>query len=425
MVGSERARKLIIGVDPGLNCGLAILSLDGTPILIESHREWPLAKIVERIREFGEPTIISSDVSPSPNLLEKLSRKMNAILFEPAIPMSSEEKQRLSKIYAERYGVKTQNIHEEDALAAAVKAYHHYKNKFEQVDAKLRELGCNLPPDHVKDLVARGRSISNAIKILSGVDAKHEYIIENNSEGKEKLKEAIKRLTEKLMLERERNRLLQAANRELQSKIKELEAKIESLKVALDKVHSRETAQIRREREYQHLLEEIRVLRNKIAEQETQIETYRRMLSHLQHLDEISTKERLTLLKPIESFTREGLERTFKVYDVRVGDIVFILDPSGGGPATAKSLVIRGVKAVIVGGKISHHALEVFEEYHVPVISADKVKIRWINGLPYADKEEIKKIIKSRETLKPINTLDMLKSIINDHLREIKEENKI
>ena len=61
----------------------------------------------------------------------------------------------------------------------------------------------------------------------------------------------------------------------------------------------------------------------------------------------------------------------------------------------------------------------------MPVISADKVKIRWINGLPYADKEEIKKIIKSRETLKPINTLDMLKSIINDHLREIKEENKI
>jgi len=46
-------QKLIVGVDPGLNCGLAILRLDGTPILIESHRGWSLANIIERVREIG------------------------------------------------------------------------------------------------------------------------------------------------------------------------------------------------------------------------------------------------------------------------------------------------------------------------------------------------------------------------------------
>lgn len=425
MVESERARKLIVGVDPGLNCGLAILLLDGSPLLLESHREWPLERIIERIREFGEPTIISSDVSPAPNLLKTLSRKLNAILFEPAIPMSSEEKQRLSNAYAERYDIKPRNAHEVDALAAAIKAYHYYRNKFEQVEAKLRELECNLPPNHIKDLVARGYSIANAIKVLSGDIKREHIIIEGVSRGREELKETIRRLTEKLMLERERSRLLRAANRELQLRIKRLGAEIESLKASLERVRSEETAKIRREREYQRLLEEIRVLRNKVAEQEAQIESYKQMLDQIRHLDEGGVKEGLTLLKPIESFTEEGLEKAFKLYNIKVGDMVFILDPSGGGPATAKSLVMRGIRAAVVRGRMSHHALEVFEEYYVPVISADKVNVMWIDGLPYADQEEIKKIIKSGETLRSTDDLQMLKSIIDDHLREVKGEDKV
>lgn len=422
MVGSERARKLIVGVDPGLNCALAILSLDGVPILLESHREWPMTKIIERIREFGEPTIISSDVSPAPNLLEILSRKLNAILFEPAIPLSSDEKQKISKVYAEHYGINPQNAHEADALAAAIKAYHYYKSKFEQVDIKLRELGCDVPPDLVKDLVARGYSIANAIRILMEKNARREQIVIEKTMGEEKLKETIRRLMEKLMLERERNRLLRDANRELNTRIEELEAEVKSLKSTLEGIHDEEAAKIRREREYQRLLEEIRVLRSKIAEQEAQIESYRRILGHLQHIGETSVKRGLILLKPVESFTKEGIERAFRLYDIKVGDIVFILDPSGGGSTTAKSLVARGIRAAIVRGKMSHQALEVFEESSVPVIPADKVNIMWIEGLPYAGQEEVKRLIKSGEAHKPVDAFGMLKSIIDDHLRDIDRE---
>ncbi|MEM2321039.1 MAG: DUF460 domain-containing protein [Candidatus Bathyarchaeia archaeon] len=419
MVGYERTRKLIVGVDPGLNCALAILSLDGTPILLESRREWPLTKIIERIREFGEPTIISSDVSPAPSLPEILSRKLNAILFEPAIPLSSEEKQKVSKVYAERYGIKPQNAHEVDALAAAIKAYHYYKSKFEQVDIKLREPRCSIPPDLVKDLVARGYSIANAIKILMEKNTGREQSVVEKAVGEERLKETIRRLVEKLMLERERNRLLRDANRELNMRIEELEAEIRSLKSTLERIHNEEAAKIRREREYQRLLEEIRVLRSKIAEQEAQIESYRQILGHLQHLGETNVKRGLILLKPVESFTKEGLERAFKLYDIKVGDIVFILDPSGGGATTAKSLVARGIRAAIVRGKMSHQALEVFEESSVPVIPADKVNIVWIEGLPYAGQEEVKRLIKSRETHKLADAFGMLKSIIDDHLRDV------
>lgn len=415
----KRARKLIIGVDPGLNCALAILSLEGIPILLESRREWPLEKIIERIREFGEPTIVSSDVSPAPSLLEELSRKFNAILFEPAISLSSDEKQKLAKIYSERYGISPQNAHEIDALAAAVKAYHYYKSKFEQADAKLKELGCNIPSELVKDLVAKGYRITSAIKLLAEKNSEREQVLTGKPDGEERLKETIKRLVEKLMLERERNRLLRETNRMLNMRIRELEEEVESLKAALKRARSDEAAKIRREREYQRLLEEVRVLRSRLAEQEAQVESYRRMLEHLQRVGDASIRDGMVLLKPIEAFTREGLEKAFKLYDIRFGDIVFILDPSGGGPATAKSLIMRGIKAAVVRGRMSHQALEVFEEYSVPIISAEKVNIVWIEGLPYANQEEVKRLIKDLEERKTVDSIETLRSIMNEHLRDV------
>lgn len=416
---SKRTRKLIVSVDPGLNCALAILSLDGIPILLESHREWPLEKIIERIREFGEPTIVSSDVSPAPSLLEELSRKFNAILFEPAIPLSSDEKQKLAKIYAERYGINPQNAHEVDALAAAIKAYHYYKGKFEQVDAKLRELGHNIPSELVKDLVTKGYSIINAIKMLMEKRPEPEKRAVEKTAEDERFRETIKRLMGKLMLEKERNRLLKDTNRMLNMRIKELEREVASLKAALERIHSEEVAKIRREKEYQRLLEEIRVLRSRLAEQEIQIESYKRMLNHLQRISDASVRGGLILLKPIESFTREGLEKAFKLYDIKIGDIVLILDPSGGGSITARSLIMRGIKAAIVKGRMSHQALEVFEEHSVPIIPSDKVNIIWIEGLPYVNQEEVKKLIKGWEEEKSTSSLEMLKSIMKEHLRDI------
>ncbi|MEM2455435.1 MAG: DUF460 domain-containing protein, partial [Candidatus Bathyarchaeia archaeon] len=396
---------------------------DGTPILVESHRGWSLVKIIERIREMGEPTIISSDVSPAPVLLERLSKKLNAVLFEPALSMSVEEKHRLVRSYIERYNVKVENAHEVDALAAAIKAYQHYKNKFERVDAKLKEIESNLFPDEVKDLVARGYSIARAIKTLKGepFSAKLAPIKRINTR-EDKMKRIIEELTGKLIHEKEKNRLLRTANKELQLKIKNLIMEIENLKKSLEKARSEQIAQIRREREYQQLTEEIRILKGKILEQEAQIEAYKRMLNDLQRLSSMGSREGLTLLKPIESFTREGLEKSFKLYNVKVGDIVFILDPSGGGSTTAEILVKRGVKTVIIKGTMSHQALETFEKYRVPVISADKINIRWVDGLPYASQEEIKRLIKEGKIIKSTDKFENLRTIIEDHLREIENE---
>ncbi|MEM2820100.1 MAG: hypothetical protein QXF31_02855, partial [Candidatus Bathyarchaeia archaeon] len=71
---------------------------------------------------------------------------------------------------------------------------------------------------------------------------------------------------------------------------------------------------------------------------------------------------------------------------------------------------------------MAHEALEVFERYHVPVIPADKVSIRWIDGLPYANPNEIKRIIKEGGIVKQSSEHEMLRAILEEHLREIKEQ---
>ncbi len=416
-------RRLIVGVDPGLNCGLAALTFDGKPVLVESRRAWSLDKIIERISGLGEPSIISSDVSPASSLLEKLSKKLNAILFEPVISMSADEKHRLARAYIERYNIKVENVHEIDALAAAIKAYQHYKNKFEQVDAKLREIGSSLFPDDVKNLVVRGYSIARAIKTLREPSAaKAKIIIKRTTSREDRMKELIRELNERLILEKERIKRLKATNKELRLEIKALKAEIEKLKEALENARSEQLLQIRREREYRRLIDEIRRLKNKILEQKAQIEAYKKMFDQAQRLREMETIEGLTLLKPIESFTKEGLKKAFKLYDIRVGDLVFILDPSGGGSTTAENLAKRGVSAIIIKGVMSHQALEIFEKYYVPVVSADKINIKWIGGLPYADPEEIKRVIKEGETVKSSDEFEMMKTILNDYLKELREQ---
>lgn len=423
MYGKNEVRKLIVGIDPGLNCGLAVLTFSGEPILVESGRGWSLTKLIERITSLGEPTIISSDVSPAPNSLEKISKKLNAVLFEPVISMSTEEKNQLAKAYVERYNIRLKNMHEVDALAAAIKAYQHFKNKFEQIDAKLRNMKSGFSPDDVKDLVVRGYSMARAIKVLqTSKTLPTPLVTEGYASQEERLKNLVKELREKLMLEKGRVKLLKEINNELRLKIRELSMEIERLKEILKKAYSEQEFQIRRERKYQQLLDEINFLKNKISAQEAQIEEYKRMLTHYQYLSELESKENRILLKPIETFTREGLEKSFKIYNIKVGDSIYILDSSGGGAATAEMLSKRGVKIIVAKGVMSHQALEVFEKYCIPVIPADKISINWINGLPYTNPEEIEKAIKERKIIKTIEKFEGLKSILDEVIKEAREE---
>ncbi|RLI00065.1 hypothetical protein DRO38_06995, partial [Candidatus Bathyarchaeota archaeon] len=341
-------KRLIVGVDPGVTVGLAVLSLDGQPVLIESRRGWSLSEIVKMISELGEPTIISSDVSPASEILEQLSHKLNAVLFVPSISMGADEKRQIARDYADFYGLKLKNAHEADALAAAVKAYKHYERKFEHVEARVRSMSLKVSAEDVKDLVVRGYSMKRAIQHLQGIDKyAAPVVVKRPVPREEKLKNLIEELQNRLAKERERLKHLRQTNRKLQARIKTLEAEILSLKETIKEIQSKQSIEVRREREYSLLMDELEKTRAKVKEYSMKLEEYKRRFNDMQRLRELESQGRLILLKPIEAFTDRGLQKAFQLYGIRAGDSVLLLDPSGGGAATAEELAKRGVKTVV------------------------------------------------------------------------------
>jgi predicted RNase H-like nuclease (RuvC/YqgF family) len=170
MLGKSGMKRLIVGVDPGVTVGLAALSLDGLPVSVESRRNWAFSDLIKTISELGEPTIISSDVTPASALLGKLSVKFSAVLFAPLMSMTADEKRQTARAYAALHGLKLGNAHEIDALASAVKAYRHYEKKFGQVNLRVKKQKLKVSADDAKDLVVRGHTLKRAIQILQDSD---------------------------------------------------------------------------------------------------------------------------------------------------------------------------------------------------------------------------------------------------------------
>jgi len=109
-----------VGIDPGTTVGIAILDLEGNVLDIFSARNFSLYDISEYISKFGYPAIIATDVSPPPATVEKLSHNYDARFFSPPQSLTVDEKN------AATFGYKTENFHQRDALAAALKAFNHY-----------------------------------------------------------------------------------------------------------------------------------------------------------------------------------------------------------------------------------------------------------------------------------------------------------
>jgi predicted RNase H-like nuclease (RuvC/YqgF family) len=416
-------KHLIVGVDPGVTVGLAALTLTGQPVLVESRRGWSFPDLIKVISDLGELTVVSSDVSPAPELLEQLSHKLNAVLFVPLFSMAADEKRQTAKEYAHLYGFKLGSAHEADALAAAVKAFQHYQRKFEQVEVRLKRLGLNLSVDDVKNLVAKGHTFKRAVQMLQDsrrVEAPQ--IVKRAIPTEEHLKDMIAELEARLAWERQKSEAFRLENKDLRAKVKALEAETVSMKEAIEKVRGRQSAEVRREREYGLLSDQLQRVKAKLSEYSAQLEDYKHRFDEMQRLRELESQGRLVLLKPIEAFTENGLKKAFQLYGIRVGDSVLLLDPSGGGVATAEELAKRGVKAVVARRSMSHQASEVFAKYMVPVVAAEGLKIEWFEGLPYINSESLRKAVKEVGQTEVSKAYEEFRTLLEDHRKEVAEK---
>ena len=151
---SGKPRYLIVGIDPGTTTALAALDLDGNLLHLESSRQMNMSGVIEALYKVGKPLVIASDVQEMPYTVEKIRRVFSAVAYTPKQDTSVEAKLELTA------GYPYANVHERDALSAALDAYRQYQHKF-------RNLIKRIPPGHdldeVRARVIRGQALDQVL----------------------------------------------------------------------------------------------------------------------------------------------------------------------------------------------------------------------------------------------------------------------
>jgi len=408
--------KTIVGIDPGVTTAIAVLNLKGDPLHIESRREWGYNEILQKLMEIGEVVLIASDVKPAPTLVSRIATELNAKLFTPHKVLSVVEKRKLAKEYCEKHALQLKSEHELDALSAALRAFGHFKRKFERIDAYIESCNLKFLADEVKESVLRGRTIKTALQSITEKISKKKSIRKPRTyERLNELKSRIEELNEQLQDYRERYRTLTEINIKLRRRIEFLERRNSELEDKLRELRDRYKADAEKEREFYVLLETLKAQRNRVSRYLSKIEEYEKALKLIERIKSLKAEGEFMLVKRVETFTKEKIEQAVTQQNIGEGDIVMLSDASGGGASTAKMLIDLGVEAVIVKGNISHIALEVFSSNGVPVIPSNKVKLKWINGLPYVKRRNLERAIRDWRLEEKEKTLRKLIELLREY----------
>jgi predicted RNase H-like nuclease (RuvC/YqgF family) len=423
---SRPLRNIVLGIDPGTTTGIAVLDLiSGNVLYLGSKRECGISEIIRVGSKYGKISCVTADVIPPPATVEKVARMTGAKLLTPKILASAAQKREYLHDYRDltvNYG--HLNSHERDALFGALKAFNTLKEQLIKIERIIREshpkIISQLP--EIQRLVLVGNSISNAINLVYNKQSLLESSKTEN--GQEALVLSLKQEQNQLqtkieVMYEELNKLDQEAiywrrqSREKASEIKKLKDKLEknSLKRA-DQLQKRITEAVTRE--VNRIREENQEIRRTLRENQQEMEK-------LKQIKTFWVQGREIPLKVIKTFSESSIRETKTRYGLNDGDIVLVLDPSGGGAQTAQILIDLGIRGVIVPedtAKFSDQALNQFKENCVAfltlplidfssrIIDGNKSRLGlWVyDGLYLTDvsiKEEIRKLeIKLREELR-------------------------
>ncbi|RLE48237.1 MAG: hypothetical protein DRJ18_02340 [Candidatus Methanomethylicota archaeon] len=422
-LGSSARDYLIVGVDPGVVTGVAAINLFGRLVLLMSKRHLSRSQLISALMEHGHPILIATDVNPPPSFVEKLASMLRAPTFYPPQSLTVSEKQEIIKRYFDEFKLDVRgslDSHKRDALAAALKAFMNFRNKFEQAEAHAREAGAAVSSKELRALIIKGYSIRDAIEKLTPK-------VEEPPPPKVEVKQPVERdevreLKEKLKAERRRVKALLAQREQLASRIEELEKKVRELERTIELLQVEMTMKIKKEREVAALESRISQLTSMLNEVGRKRDELERKLSEWRGAFNKLLRGELIPLKPFRNLSKDDALKSLKCLNVRKGDAIYVHDLSLADPEAVKELSKIGVKCIVGSRRPPAHVLNLLEENVIPFISADEVELTWIDEHPLADrilldklaseiKAKLMRMAEDRETSR-------IKSLFEEYRRE-------
>ncbi len=415
---SRSLRNIILGIDPGTTTGIAVIDLmKGHVLHLKSKRECGISEIIRTASKFGKICCVAADVIPVPATVEKVAKITGSKLISPSILTSAAAKREYLHNYSDltvNYG--HLNSHERDALFGAIKAFNLMKEQLEKINSTVREFHPALISwlSEIQRLVISGNSISNAIEMTQGkINAQKSSIAE---EEHDQLTLSLKHENDMLQVKieaiyEEMDELNQEANHwRHQSREKAIE--IKRWKDRFERERLKHSEQMNKKiseavkREVGRIMDENQEIRRKLRQNQAEMEK-------LKQIKNFWVQGREMPLKVVKFFSESAIRDTERNYGLNDGDIVLVLDPSGGGAQTAQRIIDIGIRGVIIPEKaanFSDQALKQFEENCIPCVQLplkdfskrDKISDQpalelWVYDELYLTDVQIKEEIRKRE----------------------------
>lgn len=407
-----KSRPLIVGIDPGMSVGLAVLDLRGELLALKTMRRASRSQIIEEILNYGYPVIIATDVNPPPKSVIRIANMFDAKLVVSKYEMKMEEKKKIVSDYEEKKGIRVESSHERDSLAAALKVYYKAKNLIEKARARAEEMGLSKEAELIVTKVLKGTPISLAIEEVSSRTEENERESKYLELRKElaRADNYVKRLILKLEELKEEVRKYREILRMKDDEIAELRKRIEyleekrNMEIEIDRRISMRDARIRElERELEREKWQNELLRSQIR-------------SITERRDEVPGVR----LEVLSSLSRERIE---SLPEERSTEAILVLDASGASSGIVKKLKSLGVKVILYRGTPPpSEFLERAWMEGIIVDSESNYRIAWSGVTPVLPTDEALKLLassKENKSPKQVKSEMNVISIISDYRQSL------
>jgi len=162
---SPSRRYVIVGVDPGIVTGIAILDLEGKVLHLHSGKNLSRRGALRIIYEYGTPVLVATDTAKPSDYARKLAAMVGAVLHSPERDLSVAEKNEIASEVSKEYGLVIKDPHRRDALAAAYRAFMQLKPKLLRVEEELRRMIGEVM-DEAKAMVIKGAAVKQVVEEL-------------------------------------------------------------------------------------------------------------------------------------------------------------------------------------------------------------------------------------------------------------------
>lgn len=357
-------RPVILGVDPGITTGIAILDLEGRLLYLGSGKSLDRGTILNIVREHGKPVVVAVDTSQVPDTVKKIASQFNAELYAPPEDLSVAEKNEIAQRILGRTPSST---HERDALAAAYKAWAAVRDKMEKISSYLDKIGLDLDAETIKESVLKGLTIAEAVerqieKVIASW-SKHE------AETKPQPQPQQEQPRTKASVDTSRLHELEAEKYTLQRLLEEKDKIIKDLEAQLAYLRRRA-----REEAEAAIKGELEALRNRVEILEKEIDKLREAIMRKE--DEVKEATRLMVLasrgevivaRTLPSATMASIRREEASNGpLSPGDVVYISNPGTFERDAVKALAEVPVLAVLLD-EVTGGLASTLERSGVPV----------------------------------------------------------